>query len=261
VGVRVGRRGAAADMGGEYTAAVPTAPEPPRSLPDDALVLALDAASPIVSVAVGRGGVPLAVRSVELRKSSERLLGLMDEVLAEAGAAVPDVAAMVALSGPGSFTGLRVGLATVLGCHQATGVPAAAVPTLPVLALAAGPEHGTVWAVVDAIRGEWFGQPFRLAPDAAPEVLAEPRLMTSDELLAEAPEILVGFGLGRLPSEAGRRIVPTELASAALLSVALAHPVWDATGLTRPLYLRAPEVGEPRPRPLVTSGIAPRVTP
>lgn len=259
MGVRVGRRGAAADMGGEYTAAVSTAPEPSASLPHNALVLALDAASPIVSVAVARGGVPLAVRSVELRKSSERLLGLMDEVLAEAGAGVRDVAAMVALSGPGSFTGLRVGLATVLGCHQATGLRAAAVPTLPVLALAAGLENGTVWAMVDAIRGEWFGQPFRLAPGAAPEALAEPRLLTSDELLAEAPETLVGFGLGRLPGESGRRIVPTELASAALRFVALSPPIWDATGLTRPLYLRAPEVSEPRPRSPI--GIATAVAP
>lgn len=248
-------------MGGEYTAAVPTAPEPSASLPDNALVLALDAASPIVSVAVGRGGVPLAVRSVELRKSSERLLALMDEVLAEAGAEVHDVAAMVALAGPGSFTGLRVGLATVLGCHQATGVRAAALPTLPVLALSSGLERGSVWAVVDAIRGEWFAQPFHLAPGAAPEALAEPRLLTSDELLAEAPEMLVGFGLGRLPGVTGRRLVPTELASAALRWVALAPPVWDAAGLTRPLYLRAPEVSEPRPRPPIGAGSAPGVTP
>ncbi|MDX1998175.1 MAG: tRNA (adenosine(37)-N6)-threonylcarbamoyltransferase complex dimerization subunit type 1 TsaB [Thermoanaerobaculia bacterium] len=240
---------------------MPTAPEPSDSLPDNALVLALDAASPIVSVAVGRGGSALAVRSVELRKSSERLLGLIDEVLSEAGAGVRDVAAMVALAGPGSFTGLRVGLATVLGCHQAIGVRAAAVPTLPVLALSSELETGTVWAVVDAIRGEWFAQPFRLAPGEAPEALAEPRLLASDELLAEAPETLVGFGLGRLPGEAGRRIVPAELASAALRLVALSPPIWDAAGLTRPLYLRAPEVSEPRPRPPIGAGTSSGVTP
>ncbi|HEX2164131.1 MAG TPA: tRNA (adenosine(37)-N6)-threonylcarbamoyltransferase complex dimerization subunit type 1 TsaB [Thermoanaerobaculia bacterium] len=100
-------------------------------------ILAVDSASPVVSVAVAVGGAVRAERAVEIGRSSERLLAMIDEVLREAGVDGPrGLAGIVALAGPGSFTGLRVGLATVLGLHQATGVPAAAVPTLPVLAAA-----------------------------------------------------------------------------------------------------------------------------
>ena len=64
---------------------------------------------------------------------------------------------------PGSFTGLRVGLATVLGLHQALGLPATALPTLEVLGCLGPGDGSTVVAVVDALRGEWFAQRFESA--------------------------------------------------------------------------------------------------
>lgn len=242
-------------MAGEYTAAVSSAPDFPTTLPATALVLALDAGSPTVSVAVGRGGAALAVRSVELRRSSEHLLGLLDEGLAAAGVAFAELDAVVALAGPGSFTGLRVGLATVLGFHQATGVRAAALPTLTVLALAAGQETGPVWAVVDALRGEWFAQPFALAAHTAPRALAAPAVLSTAELLAREPFTVVGFGSDRLTADFPlRRVEPAELATAALRLAALAPLPWDPVALCRPLYLREPAVSPPPPR-------TPRVAP
>ncbi|HEX6199577.1 MAG TPA: tRNA (adenosine(37)-N6)-threonylcarbamoyltransferase complex dimerization subunit type 1 TsaB, partial [Thermoanaerobaculia bacterium] len=129
-------------------------------------LLALDAGSPVVSVAVGPPGSVVAERSIEIRRSSERLVALVDECLEEAGVAMPELAGIVALRGPGSFTGLRVGLATALGFHQALGLPATTVPTLDVLALhgarrlrEAGREGPVrIAAVVDALRGQWFTQ-------------------------------------------------------------------------------------------------------
>src|SRR5690349_11216019 len=100
---------------------------------DPGLLLAIDAASPRVSVAVGRGEEVLSERAVEIGRSSGRLMDLIGEVLAEAGARPADLGGVVALRGPGSFTGLRVGLATALGLHQALGVRATALSTLHVL--------------------------------------------------------------------------------------------------------------------------------
>ena len=101
-------------------------------------LLALDTGSPLVSVALARDGAVVASRSIEQERSSVRLLEMVQEVLTEAGIGVRDLGGIAVLRGPGSFTGLRIGLATVLGLHQALGVPATAIPSLPVLAASAG---------------------------------------------------------------------------------------------------------------------------
>lgn len=106
-----------------------------------------------------------------------RLLGLVDEVLAAAGLEPEDVDRVAAGVGPGSFTGLRIGIATARGLAQGWGSELVGVSTL--RALAEGAEAPFVAAVVDARRGEVFAAAWRegeevLAPAAlAPEALAE----------------------------------------------------------------------------------------
>ncbi|HEV7515153.1 MAG TPA: tRNA (adenosine(37)-N6)-threonylcarbamoyltransferase complex dimerization subunit type 1 TsaB, partial [Thermoanaerobaculia bacterium] len=91
-------------------------------------VLILDSGSPLVSVAVGRGSAVLAARAMEISRSSALLLAMVDAVLGEAGLEVAALSGVAALAGPGSFTGLRIGLATVLGLHQALGLAATTLP-------------------------------------------------------------------------------------------------------------------------------------
>lgn len=217
------------------------------------LLLALDTGSPVVSVAVGREGPRgcelLAARVLPQEGSSAGLLPAIESALAEAGATPRDLGGIVALRGPGSFTGLRVGLATAYGLHQALGVPAAGLPTLAVLARAARAE-GRVVGAVDALRGEWFVQEFE--GGSVPEPLGEARLLATDALGSLAPATLVGFGVTRAVAArapAGLVIVePPPLAAVALV-VATAGPLdWDAALLTRPLYLRAPAVMLPAGR-------------
>src|SRR5687768_8999785 len=107
----------------------PTAPLGP--------LLALDTSPPVVPVAVADRGRLLACRRGAQRESSARLLGWIREALAEAGFGDSGLRGVGVLSGPGRFTGLRVGLATALGLHRALGTPAAALPTLQVLAAGA----------------------------------------------------------------------------------------------------------------------------
>lgn len=210
--------------------------------------LVLDAASPLVSVAVGRGTDVRAQRVEEIGRSSARLLAMLDECLREAGAELTGLAGIAALSGPGSFTGLRIGLATILGLHQATGLRAAALPTLPVLAsLVTDPDFPGIGAV-DALRGEWTVQ-----PGAGPDAPAPPPPVPEADLAKLAPCTLVGFGITRLAARpdwpaAVRLREPGPLAPAAL--PLLDHPAlsWDPARLTAPLYARPPAVTQPRPR-------------
>lgn len=223
------------------------------------LILALDAASPTVSVAVADRGRVLSERSVEIARSSKRLLELAQEALTEAGATVRDATGFVALAGPGSFTGLRVGLATVLGLHQALGTPAAALPTLDALAAAVSKQATgrPVVAAVDVLRGEWVAQRFSecFPPRSAgpPERLKIAEL--ADLLAAHAPVLLAGFGVAALEgplsllAETGIETVePPPLAGAAALLAARHPPVWDASLLTSPLYFRPPAVTLPKRR-------------
>jgi tRNA threonylcarbamoyladenosine biosynthesis protein TsaB len=225
-------------------------------------ILAVDSGSPVVSVAVAVDAEVRAERAVEIGRSSERLLAMIDEVLREAGVDGPrGLGGIVALAGPGSFTGLRVGLATVLGLHQATGVPAAAVPTLPVLAAALPAEPGEELrvAAVDVLRGEWAAQDF--APPAAegepPRPLGDADRRPAGELLAALTgrrATVIGFGVPALaglldPAEQppGLYLVEPPPLAAPTARLAAAHPpVWDAATLTRPLYFRPPALTLPK---------------
>jgi tRNA threonylcarbamoyladenosine biosynthesis protein TsaB len=225
----------------------------PRYIPSMCL-LALDTGSPLVSVALARDGAVVAARSVEQERSSTRLLEMVREVLDEAGIGAGGLGALAVLRGPGSFTGLRIGLATVLGLHQALGIPATALPSLQVLALAAalsGTIGGRVIAAVDALRGDWSAQAFE---DGHP--LGEMELVPGPELprLAGEREALVtGFGVSRLREVPGwpadlRLLEPGPLAPAAAVLASSPGTVWDPALLTAAIYSRLPAVTLPKPR-------------
>ena len=97
-------------------------------------ILAIDAASPTPSVTLlARGGVWEEVLPQD-RRASEELLPAIERCLAAAGATLSECDRIAVCSGPGSFTGLRVGLATAWALGRAAGVPIETVPTLEVLA-------------------------------------------------------------------------------------------------------------------------------
>jgi tRNA threonylcarbamoyladenosine biosynthesis protein TsaB len=108
-----------------------------------------------------------------------RLLGAAEEALAAAGVGWDQVARLAVGIGPGSFTGLRIGIATARGLAQARHIPVTGVSTLEALARGAGAAAGPVVAVLDARRGEAFAAAWQdgalvLAPAAlAPEAFAE----------------------------------------------------------------------------------------
>jgi len=134
------------------------------------------------------------------RSGAESLLPGIDAVLREASLALGDIEGFAVSIGPGSFTGLRVGLATVKGLCFGNERPVAAVPTLAALGAGAADDGLPVVGLLDAQRGEVYAALFRFpGPEALPEE-GEPALgvYTPDALAARLPERchLVGEGLG-----------------------------------------------------------------
>ncbi len=170
---------------------------------DDArplLLLALESSGRIPSVALLRGEEVLAERQgARERPGAESLLPAVDEVLVLAGARAADVEAFAVSIGPGSFTGLRVGIATVKGLAFGSGRPVAAVSSLAALARGAPESAEPVVALLDARRDEFYAASFRgLGPDRdpAPAGLDE-GVYTPAELVERLPSrcVLVGEGV------------------------------------------------------------------
>jgi len=102
----------------------------------DSLILAIETSTPTARVAVlDGGGVVRAAREETAARHSANLMKLCDEVLREAGVAPAALAAIACGAGPGSFTGLRVGLAVGKGLALPTGRPFVLVSSLAALAL------------------------------------------------------------------------------------------------------------------------------
>ena len=214
------------------------------------IVLGLDTAVAACSVAVTRGGEVLAAMSEPmLRGHQERLAPMVQEVMAVAGLPFSALDRVGVTVGPGSFTGLRVGLAFAKGLGLALGRPCVGAGTLEALA-ASEPGPGLTAAVIDARRGQVYLQAFEggaavMAPDALPVETAAARLA---ELWRGGPLRLVGPGAPLLAGIAPEAVVIERLAPDPVALCALAE---RRSTPARPLYLRAPDAKLPGGRDLV----------
>jgi tRNA threonylcarbamoyladenosine biosynthesis protein TsaB len=129
------------------------------------IILSLETATPGGSVYLARGNVQLAARIGDPQIShSNSLLNDINQSLDESGLSLQDVDLLACALGPGSFTGLRIGIATLKALSSTLGRPAAGIPTLKAVAHAAGPSNAAV-ALLPAGRGELFAQMFTVSQD------------------------------------------------------------------------------------------------
>ena len=209
--------------------------------------LALDTALGACSAAVVEGDRVLAARAEPMtRGHQERLAPLVREVVREAGLGFPDLDRVGVTTGPGSFTGLRVGLAFARALALALGRPCVGVSSLE--ALAAG-TAGDVLTAAPAPQDRLYVQRFS---DGAP--LAPPALVELETVDLAGVELLVGPGAARLAERApGVRLDPRGWPDpAALARLCAAAP--EPSGPPAPLYLREPDA-----RTLAERGLAPRL--
>ncbi len=227
-----------------------------RIAPAERIVLALDAAGAACSVALWRDGGVRASRMEAMRRGqSERLVPMIQEVLAEAKTGFRDLDAVATTVGPGGFTGVRIGLATARGLALAWRRPLLGFSNFLVLAAAAEPETGgtaAIAALIDAKRRDLYAQAFDagLAPLGAPVAVLPEAL---EAHLPEGPLLLVGDGVPQaLPAlrAAGRDPVLSKapgLSDAVHLARLAAAAELPPPGAPAPapLYLRPPDVTLP----------------
>jgi tRNA threonylcarbamoyladenosine biosynthesis protein TsaB len=186
-------------------------------------VLAIDTATPGGSIALRVGG-ETRERALEWRGSFRRAAPAVDELLAEAGVLLPELDAIAVPSGPGSFTGLRVGAALALGLARVAGVPLSAVPTLAAVAEAfAPPGAARVCATLDARRGRRYAALYERERDGLWRLVAGPVDATPPEVdaLAEGQQVV---GPAPAGSPAGLAAPVARLASLDPTRYALGSP-------------------------------------
>ena len=218
-------------------------------------ILAFDTCLGAVSVAVARihpGGGELVNEACERRRSghAERLMPMIIEAINNVGIGFADIERIAVTVGPGSFTGVRTGVAAARALALAIGRPAVGVGSLAAIAFAAKQEFGAelrerrLAVALDARLGMVYFQRF----NAAAEALSAPGLMTPQdcaEQLASSPVIVIGSAAvpvmtaGRASgAEIETRLLDAEphAAAVALMAAKLApdQPL-------QPLYLRAPD--------------------
>jgi tRNA threonylcarbamoyladenosine biosynthesis protein TsaB len=165
------------------------------------VILAFDTATRATTVAVSTATGRLLERRDDpppgaRPRHTTVLLTLIEQVLKDAGAGWEQIERIAVGVGPGTFTGLRIGVATARALASARGIPLVGISTLESLAHNAPPEHGTVAAVLDARRGEVFATIFSHGkPQLSPTAL-DPRDLA--KLLAEQAETPLAIGDGAI---------------------------------------------------------------
>jgi tRNA threonylcarbamoyladenosine biosynthesis protein TsaB len=212
------------------------------------IILALDTATLTASAALLDGDAIRSAGDARADTHSEQLLPLLDRVLAAAGLAPADVDAVACGAGPGSFTGLRIGLATAKGLCFALGRPLVLVSSLATLAFAA--RGRATLALLDARKKELYAGIFDAdgAPLAPERVLAPERL--EDYVRAvDRRLVVVGDGAAAYPAVAARagdvlagaRPTPDARALARLAAERLAAGEVADLSTASPTYIRASE--------------------
>ena len=225
-------------------------------------VLAIDTSGPVAGCALLREGriAHLAVMNHGLTHS-ETIMPAVDAALQAAGLSCRDVDVFAAVAGPGSFTGVRIGVCAAKGLAHAAGKPCARVHALEALAMNFYGFDGLCCPILDARRGQVYCAAFDMSrgmPQRALEDAAQPL----QEFLARLPGdrrlVFVGDGVPvhaeAVKQALGERalIAPENLrdlrADAACVLAAARPESWAPAAALRPIYLRAPQAVRERER-------------
>lgn len=222
-------------------------------------LLAIDSSAKVAAAAICAEDRILAETQLHTGLThSQTLMPICKALLDNAGTTLAELDGFALAAGPGSFTGLRIGMAAVKGMAFATGKPCYPVSTLEALAYNLSGFAGTLCPVMDARRGQVYNALFAAA-DSGPDRICEDRAISIEELGQElaarpGPIWLCGDGaelcFERLREELSSvRLAPLALRYQKASSVALAvfrRPEPVAAAALMPSYLRLPQAERER---------------
>jgi tRNA threonylcarbamoyladenosine biosynthesis protein TsaB len=209
------------------------------------LVLALDTTTSSASCAFARDGLVMCEMVSDAPNAhAEHLPRDLMSLAARAGVALSEIDTFAVATGPGSFTGLRIGIATMQGLAFAEGKPLVGVSGFDALAHVAGSD-GRVATWVDAWRGEVFAALYEGGREIEPPVVGRPEVLL--EALRGRPALFIGDGarahqeaIHRVLGEAGRIADPVAppLAGTIAILASAARAGDHRPHAIRPLYVR-----------------------
>lgn len=217
-------------------------------------ILAIETSAKSVSAAVVEGGVPLASAYQNRGLTHSRtLMPLLDGMLSAAGLKAEDMDLLAVANGPGSFTGLRIGVSALKGLAWALEKPCCGVSTLAAMARNLAHMEGLIVCAMDARRDQVYNALF-LAHDGILTRQCPDRAISLAELSEELknrpePKFIVGDGAKLcytylLEQDIPCRMAPPQLVMQNAVGVALAAEEMSANGQTTtardlvPVYLR-----------------------
>lgn len=219
-------------------------------------ILAFDTALPHISAAL-LAGERLVERTEEMgRGQAERLMPLLEEVLAEAGRTWRDLDLIAVGIGPGNFTGIRISVAAARGLALGLGIPALGVSMFEVLLDPVAPlSRPAELLSLEAPRGQAYVQPFRFGAAVAPPRLIDPSQLP--EGLETEGQIVRGFRadeIARALDAPHETFGPSRVATrmAAIARLRWQAGTLDPAGRPAPLYVRPADAAPPRdPAPVI----------
>lgn len=223
-------------------------------------ILAIDTSGPVAGCAVmADGRVAHLIAMNQGLTHSETIMPAVDAALSASALSCRDIDCFAAVAGPGSFTGVRIGVCAAKGLAHAAGKPCAAVDALEALAMNFCGFDGLCCPILDARRGQVYCAAFDMKNGRPERVLADDAVALED-FLDRLPDgcrlAFVGDGVpvhaAAVRERLGERalIAPPNLrdlrADAACLLAAERPETWVEAGLLRPIYLRAPQAERER---------------
>ena len=156
-------------------------------------ILNIETATKNCSVAIAKNGETILCKEIaeEGYSHAEKLHVFIEEAIAEAGITVQDLVAIAVSQGPGSYTGLRIGVSAAKGLCFALNIPLIAVDTLQTLASQAKVSGGKIIPMLDARRMEVYSEIFNTKLEVEREIQAE---VITEDSFAEYKEVLYFVG-------------------------------------------------------------------
>ena len=224
-------------------------------------ILGIDTSGPVAGACVWRDGKPIWSAAADVGLThSETLMPMVDQALTACNLTMDDVELVACVAGPGSFTGVRIGVCATKGFALARGIPVAGIDALTALAAGAFGFDGEICPILDARRDQVYCARFRFSGGTLPQRLTEDAALKLSDFLDSLPVdgrfLFTGDGVraheSAITRALGERAVIQKPHLAGLKADAACYLAENDSGTRlpgerlEPIYLRKPQAERER---------------